>query len=413
MKPVRLVRCPFCESRFNVSGVSPGTLLRCGYCTAVLTVPTSDAATRRSFYQIFRRPSRAALLTAAGIVASLALLAAGGAWLLRTSPNTEAAPPEIVVTPPTARPAPYSPPGYIDEEWTRMEQSVLVEFGTGIILYRARPYLVVLEPSNRYVESEVIEEYGRRLGSLRSTFAAEFGDPLRLPPVEGVLPVVILNSRQSFDRYCEGKDQKRMPSAVKGFYDSQRRRVVVYHDFNVSPEVLFHEGAHQLVHYYTRRETNDRPVPSTYWFAEGVGTYFEGFRRRDDGQWVFDTTAASGRLATLKQTLNQRGMKDFIPLSVLMGMSVEQFWDWYEKSQGVEPEEATRRAQLYYAESWALVRFLRHKGPVLRELFEEFFRAELAGRAGRDLVERFLRDRLGQELPDLDREFVDYILEMR
>ena len=411
MKPVRLVRCPFCESRFNVSGVSPGTLLRCGYCTAVLTVPTSDAVTRRAF---LRRPSRATLLKAAVGMAALALLAAGGFWIFGATP--QAAAPAVVDAPTPAPPAPKpeTAPLSFDLEMIQAQQKILDEFGMGFLLYTTvQPYLLALEPSQRYVESEVIEEYGRRMATLRRTFAAELGDSLRLPGVDGVLPVIILNSRQSFDRYCESKEQKRMPAAVKGFYDAQRRRVVVYHDFNVSPEVLFHEGAHQLVHYYTLRETNGRAVPSTYWFAEGVGTYFEGFRRRDDGQFVFDTTVASGRLATLKQTLNQRGMKDFIPLSVLMGMSVDQFWEWYEKSQAVEPEEATRRAQLYYAESWALVRFLRHKGPALRDLFDEFFRAELAGRAGRELVERFLRDRLGQDLQDLDREFVDYILEMR
>ena len=411
MKPVRLVRCPFCASRFNVSGVSPGTLLRCGYCTAVLTVPTSEAATLRRL--VFRRPSRAALLMAGGGVAALALLALGASWLLKAAPSVVPDPPVVVV--PIPPPAPAPPLGSIfDASMIQAEQAILDEFGTSFQTYKAvHPYILALEPSQRYVESEVIEEYGRRLGTLLATFGREFGQPLRLPAVDGVLPVIILNSRQSFDRYCEGKEKKKMPAAVKGFYDAQRRRVVVYHDFNVSPEVLFHEGAHQLVHYYTLRETDGRAVPSTYWFAEGVGTYFEGFRRREDGEWVFDTTAASGRLATLKQTLNQRGMKDFIPLSVLMGMSVDQFWEWYEKSQAMEPEEATRRAQLYYAESWALVRFLRHKGPAQRELFDEFFRAELAGRAGRDTVERFLRDRLGQELSDLDREFVDYILEMR
>jgi hypothetical protein len=409
VKTVRLVRCPFCASRFNVSGVSPGTLLRCGHCTAVLTVPSSDVRPKRAF-----RPTRAGLLLAAGGVAAVALLVLGGVWLFGpapvVAPAVAAAPAPDVEAPVHKGPKTI----IIDEEMARKQQRILEELGTGTMLYTAvKPYLVALEPSQRYVESEVIEEYGRRLGTLRSTFATEFGDALRLPPVDGVLVVVILNSRESFDAYCERTDKKRMPAAVKGFYDSSRQRVVVYHDFNVSPEVLFHEGAHQLVHYYTLRETNGKGADGTYWFAEGVGTYFEGFRRRDDGQFVFDTTAASGRLATLKQTLNQRGMKDMIPLSVLMGMSVDQFWDWYEKSQAVDPEEATRRAQLYYAESWALVRFLRHKGPALRELFDQFFRAELAGRAGKDLVERFLRDRLGQELSDLDREFVDYILEMR
>lgn len=414
MKSVRLVRCPFCASRFNVSGVASGSLLRCTYCTAVLSVPGLDARTRRSF-AYFRRPSKRRLAVAAGL---LAALGAGAAWFA-LSPAPAPEPAVLAVVEPAAAPAPplpavVRPPVTIDLRDSMAEQAILEEFGLNFILYKAaKPYLVALEPSQRYVESEVIEEYGRRLQTLLETFREQFGVRLGLPEVEGILPVIVLNSRPSFDRYCEAKDKKRMPAAVKGFYDSHRRRVIVYHDFNVPPEVLFHEGAHQLVHYHSLAATDGRPGPSTYWFAEGLGTYFEGFRRRDDGRFVFDTTANSGRLSTLKQTLAQRGMKDFIPLSVLMGMTVDQFWDWYEKSQLVEPEEATRRAQLYYAESWALVRFLLHTRPELRELFGEAFRAELAGRPLKDVVERFLRDRLGLEPADLDREFVDYVLELK
>ncbi len=410
MKSVHLVRCPFCASRFNVSGVLPGTLLRCTYCTAVLSVPGVHSRPRAAF-----RLSKAALVSTAAALA-VALLGSAGAWWIFAVPQ---ATPDVTVVdlpavPPTP-PAVAAQPGDVDVDGIIAQQKILDEFGTGFLLYKAvKPYLVALEPSGRYVESEVIAEYGRRLGTLLSTFREEFGNALGLPEVDGVLPVIVLNSRQSFDAYCVAKEKKRMPAAVKGFYDSQRRRVMVYHDFNVSPEVLFHEGAHQLVHYYTLRQTDGRLVPSTYWFAEGMGTYFEGFRRRDDGRFVFDTSAHSGRLATLKLALSQPGgLKDFIPLSVLMGMSVDQFWEWYERSQAVDAEEATRRAQLYYAESWALLRFLRTRGSLHKELLEEFFRAELAGRAGKDVVERFLRDRLGQELSDLDREFVDYILEMR
>jgi hypothetical protein len=406
---LRLVRCPFCASRFNVTGILPGTLLRCANCTAVLSVPGSETRPRASL-----RMSRKALLLTASAAALVVLAGAGTYWLF--APTPAASEPDVAIGTPVPPPAPETSRGPVSVgvDMVQAQQAILDEFGTGFILHALiKPYLVALEPSQRYVETDVIEEYARRLATLQATFHHEIGSALGLPEVDGVLPVIVLNSRQSFDKYCEAKEKKRMPAAVKGFYDSQRRRVIVYHDFNVSHEVLFHEGAHQLVHYYTLRQTDGRPTSSTYWFAEGMGTYFEGFRRREDGRFVFDTSANSGRLSTLRQSLAQRGMKDFIPLSLLMDMSVDQFWDWYEKSQGVDPDDATRRAQLYYAESWALVRFLRQKSPAHRELFQEFFRAELAGRAGKQVVESFLRDRLGQELSDLDRDFAEYILEMR
>jgi hypothetical protein len=277
-----------------------------------------------------------------------------------------------------------------------------------------KPYLVALEPSPRYVEDQVIQDYGRRLETLFVAFRREFAEPLGLEPVDDVLPVIVLNSRQSFDRYFQARGGRQMSAAIKGIYEYDRRRVVVYHDFNVPFEVLFHEGAHQLVHYYALRESGGRrPSGGTYWFQEGLGTYFEGFRRAPDGRVTIEVGSNAGRLATLKQTLAQRGMKDFIPLSVLAGMSVDEFWDWYERGMQREPEETTRKAQLYYAESWAFLHFLRHQGGELRSVFDEYFRAELAGRGRRQVFEAMLRERTGYELSDLNQRFVDFILALK
>jgi hypothetical protein len=93
-------------------------------------------------------------------------------------------------------------------------------------------------------------------------------------------------------------------------------------------------------------------------------------------------------------------------------MTVDEFWDWYEQGQAQEPEETTRRAQLYYAESWAFITFLRHRAP-LREILHEVLRAEITGRPLKDLFERLLRERTGLELADLNQEFVDFILRLR
>ena len=273
---------------------------------------------------------------------------------------------------------------------------------------------LVSSKTARYPEDQLVEDYGRRLETLHTAFRHEFGEPLGLAPVDGVLTVVVLSSRQSFDRYFQARDRRQMAPAIKGIYEYDRRRVVIYHDFNVPYEVLFHEGAHQLVHYYALHETDGRrALGSTYWFQEGLGTYFEGFRRAADGRVTIEVGSNAGRLATLKQTLAQRGMKDFIPLTVLVGMSVDEFWEWYERGMAREPEETVRKAQLYYAESWAFIHFLRRQDGDLRAVFQDYFRAELGGRGHKDLFERMLRERTGYELSDLNQSFVDFILALR
>jgi hypothetical protein len=120
-----------------------------------------------------------------------------------------------------------------------------------------------------------------------------------------------------------------------------------------------------------------------------------------------------GRLPTLKQTLVQNGRKDFIPLAVLVGMTVDEFWQWFEKGQATDPEETTRKAQLYYAESWAFVHFLRQSGGNAQRLLNEYFLRELSARGGKQVFEDLLRDHLSMELSQLEEKFVDYILGLR
>ena len=407
---LRLVRCPFCARRFNISGAVPGTRLRCGYCTAVLVVPAASPATSRF------RLSRAAVVQVSGGAAALLVAAGVLGWALRGSPTADTAP-ALAARPPVSPVPPerVDPPLgdiIITDELSRLKQGIIDDFGNGLLWHTGvKPYLVALEPSPRYVEDQLLEEYGRRLRTLHEAFHREFAEPLGLPGVVDVLPVVILNSRQSFDRYFKGK----LSPAIKGIYEYDRRRVVIYHDIAVPYEVLFHEGAHQLVHYHGRRESGGQKRRSSlYWLQEGIGTYFEGFRQLPDGTITVDLGANGGRLATLKQALQQRGMKDFIPLTVLARMTVDEFWDWYEQGQAQDPEETTRRAQLYYAESWAFMTFLRHRaeGP-LRDILHEVLRAEIHGQAPQDLFERLVRERAGLELADLNQEFIDFVLQLR
>ena len=410
---LRLVRCPYCARRFNVAGVEPGTRLRCGGCTAILTVPPAGTTarlqrrlTRRLFFQIGGG-------IAAGLVAAVAL------WLaLRPSAPAPVRPADPVALANAKAPAeaPSDPTPYIDDPVARATQSIYWEFPGSQFIFNlhTKPYLIALERSDRFIPKELVEEYARRMETIHLAFRREIGDPLGLPPVhEPVLKVVILNSRESFDRYCEKRDKKRMAPAIKGLYEYREKRILTYHDLSAPYEVLLHEGAHQLVHYYTLRETEGRKVPSSYWFQEGLGTYFEGFRRRVDGEIVLDPGANSQRLPTLKQILLQQDRRDFIPLTMLVGMTVDEFWDWFERGMMTEPAEVTRKAQLYYAESWAFAHFLRQAGGNHRKVFDAYFRREIAGTGSKAVFEEMVRNELGVDLLQLEDQFVKYIQGLR
>ena len=409
---LRLVRCPYCARRFNVSGVEPGTRLRCGGCTAILTVPS----TGRSVVSKPRRTKTLLLQSGAGIAAGL--VAAVALWLaLRPVPAAPpAAPPEPVVKAPVP---PIESPvdgGFVDDPVGRATQSIYWEFPGSQFIFNlhTKPYLIALERSDRFIAKELVEEYARRMETIHLAFRREMGDALALPPVnDTLLKVVILNSRESFDRYCEKRDKKRMAPAIKGLYEYRERRILTYYDLSAPYEVLLHEGTHQLVHYYTLRETDGRKTATSYWFQEGLGTYFEGFRRRIDGEIVLDPGSNSQRLPTLKQILLQQDRRDFVPLTMLVGMTVDEFWDWFERGMLSEPAEVTRKAQLYYAESWAFAHFLRQAGGNHRKVFDAYFRREIAGTASKAVFEELVRSELGLDLPQLEDQFVKYIQSLR
>lgn len=406
---LRLVRCPFCGKRFNVTGIAAGSRLRCGGCTAILTVPGAGARPPSRFTRTF-------LLQVSGGIAAGVVAAAGLFLLLRSSSPRHAAPPTAAREAPPAAAAARPEtdlPMSVSDPYGRAISEINREFGIRFVFRReSRPYLIALEPSERFHAALLMEEYAQRLQSVLAAFRREFAEQLRLPDVEPALPVIVFNSRESFDRYFLDRDRRVMLPSIKGIYEYDRRRVVVYHDPNVPSEVILHEGAHQLVDYYTKLREVLSKRPPCYWFQEGVGTYFEGFRRIG-GELQFDPAASHGRLLTLRQVLAQPGRKDFIPLNVLVGMTVDEFWEWLQKGQATEPDETTRKAQVYYAESWAFVHFLRQSGGNARKVFDEYLRLETTGQGGKQAFEELVREHLQMELSQLEEGFVEHILRPR
>ncbi|MBI2898829.1 MAG: hypothetical protein HYY17_01455 [Planctomycetes bacterium] len=413
---VRLVRCPYCGKRFDVSGVPSGTRLRCASCTAILAVPREvrPAAAARP-----GQLRRAGMQVGAALVVSAAL-ASGLYFLLRSGSRSEPGPiaalPPAQPKPESKKNAPANHPVFID--WNdRLTQSKLrlrEEFGFDRIRFKddGRPFLVAVERGERYSADVVIKEYASRLTELHDFFRREFASAVELPEIDEVLAVVVLSSRESYDAYTRRvNDGEEHSPQIRGVYEFTRGRIVTYHDPMAPFEVILHEGVHQLVHCYTKRLGREGSASTTQWFQEGLGTYFEGFRRTGDGQIFLDPEVNRLRLPAVKQAiLDQK--RTFTPLAVLTGMTIDGFWSWYREQRRADDLMATRLAQVFYAESWALVYFLRARGGNYRRAFDEYFRLELEGRGGKEGFERAIRTHLGKDLQELEKEFVDYIQQL-
>jgi hypothetical protein len=348
------------------------------------------------------------------LAAAAGLLLAVGVYLVARpadAPAPPAAPPDPPVAVGPAEPgdptAGYVVPGKSwEEKIPAVTQQLFSEFlAREITTKPTYPFLVAVEGGPRFIETDIIDDYSDRLRKLHALFKKEFITTLELPDVDEVLPVVILKSRESYDEYCLRRHGRRMPPQITGMYEYVGRRIVMYHDPWAPFEVIFHEGAHQLTHHYT---CGKRGAVHSYWFQEGMGTYFEGFHRRN-GEVVLDPKKNCSRLPTVRKALKDGS---FVPVERLIKMATDDFWKWFDGHP--DTESRARQAQLYYAESWALVHFMLHgDGGRHRPAFERYFKCELDGLGTIERFEEVLREGTDLDLAGFQERFIDYVLHLK
>lgn len=399
-----VVRCPFCDHRYNVTGIPSGTKVLCTSCKSVLTVPRSRFIAsvplwRRLVPQGHLGQGAAALLGG--------LLLAVGTYLAVHSLREGPAPGHN----PTPMPAPAPPPGL----WATLPPDLQQEFDPArFYLHRvpSSPFVLIGEKHPQVNLPVIFEYYGELLPKLYERFHKDFGDPLGLKPINGDLYMVLYTDRKSFEAWWNRAYNEPPPAQVPGAYSYVERRVGLFHDRQrtnssvTSKEVLLHEAIHQIVHhYYSQRVHGDRPQP--WWFQEGLAAYFEGFRKNSRGDIIPDPSKTTSRLPAVKELLAEGG--EFIPLQKLMGWHVDDIWkNWLSQGSAHEKEAQVQKLQYAYAESWALVHFLRHgEEQRFRSLFMDYLRLEMEGKGSRDAFAELLRAR-GLELHEFEARFKDY-----
>jgi hypothetical protein len=129
----------------------------------------------------------------------------------------------------------------------------------------------------------------------------------------------------------------------RGGFATQGTAVLYYIDWpsSRSHRDTYSIAAHECWHQYTQR-TFRNPLP--IWLEEGVATYMESFRVSSDGQPQFMPWRNGERWRALRRAAQDDRL---IPLSELLRRSPQSFL-----------ETGKNRLLVYYAQVWALTRFL-------------------------------------------------------
>ena len=191
-----------------------------------------------------------------------------------------------------------------------------------------------------------LDELGKVLEAAWPEYEETFGSK---PSSDRKLVVLAFKDFEGYREYCRKIGQTDTLGAL-GFAPSEEYTCCGYDKFGDTEmflDTLVHEGAH-LFYWVTFHQN----VPS--WLAEGMATYFEGFRRTSGG-WEFHLPSET-RLDTLRGVLGAG-----IDLEALSTGEAGRLIQT-SPSQAIE----------FYARAWGLFYFMaRSIDPIVQEIFRE------------------------------------------
>ena len=160
---------------------------------------------------------------------------------------------------------------------------------------------------------------------------------------------------ESFTRSFTGAAAPQYLAIKEGAYFLNGACVVYNIGRKQTFSVLGHEGWHQFnnKHFQYR-------LPS--WLDEGIATLFE-VSEPVNGKFVFNPAANFERLASLKYTVMSYNM---IPMDELICLNPGQIISLHNArrndARGISEDDITKKTIAYYAQCYALARFLREDG---------------------------------------------------
>ena len=259
-----------------------------------------------------------------------------------------------------------------------------------------KPYAFFVQASKEGRDEEIVEQVHDQLVQLKDAFVDYFDDFVELKTTkEGkVIKVMLFRTLKDYQTYTRIKEPERDPTFSLAHYEPAAQMLCV--PLRLGPaggsdpehtrrEVMFHEGTHQLLHYYT-----DQPHLSAYgamWSDEGVAEYFGGHRAEKDGKYLF------GKINSRIQSVarDQNDPKRRITFIQLLKWTRS---DYFRERQENE-REATEIHLHVYSQGWALVAFLNHyENGIYRKDFQSIMKQQIeTGDYGLPVFRRVFGDR--------------------
>jgi hypothetical protein len=292
-----------------------------------------------------------------------------------------------------------------------------------------RPYLIFVQKSADKQKAAQLEKKAKEKAAiyrcLYQTFNDRFAKPFGLSSLcsdvfakDCVLKIWIFADRESFKRYHEYIGIP-MDDSVAAYFSPTDQWIIIPEggfgasgkigNQNMDVNVSFHEGTHQLIHYYTKQLvekatgeevswTDHRLESKSHWFQEGVADWFGSAVRKGESWSLFESNLYG--LAGWKSDRDEKQSEwTFEEL-----LSAE---DSYALQQ-----RGNRMAVLFYAQAWAFVDFLwNFENGKYRDKFLEYFKRELHGESGL----RVFKEVFGlAEVKDseMEKEYKGYVNEL-
>jgi hypothetical protein len=389
-----LIICPQCGTEFdaakNLSAhqralLEQGTVrLQCAACGTVFARDPDPTAGAQ--WTAARLAQALALLVGAIVAAAVVALVAFPPHRADAVKREAGLPPPATTEGGAGQPPPPAPPEgppFWAADVASLTKTLPAEFNTSFAFRAKHPFLVALEQSPRFAADVLLDAYVEELGCLRAAIEKDFGAAIELRSFEHALPVVVLASREAYERHLERGRGRLLPGAVGAHYEEDRRRLILGPGARGDTPALFHEGTHQIVHAVSRAVRG----PGSFWFQEGLACYYEAFERDGRGAVVFHVVNRN-RLPAAAEAWETN---EATPLEPFLRLSVDDVWKQLE-DPALDAAARTRRARRLYAEAWALWHVLLNTTPGRRQDAVAIVTAELKGEGGAGTFARRLGD---------------------
>ena len=305
-----------------------------------------------------------------------------------------------------------------------VQRGMLAEFPESRFAYRfgdgtmKQPFLVLIEKTGGANVAEYTEEYNNALSTLYEEFYGRYQERFQMEAIERPATVVLFDSVDTYSDHRDANPDGKYsdPQFIGGYYQPWSQRLILWrqHDWR---GVLLHEGAHMLIHYaFSGRGfevSNQSP-----WFQEGFAEFFGGHKEvtRMVGGKAMTRYALGqylpGRHATLL-ALIQGGVAH-----TLLDLVKLNDYDFNQAKAAMgdpkkSPEEQGLASALVsdiYAQGWSFIVYLHYAdGGKYREVFDEYFEAEVKGGGHWGTLAELLELKTPEDWEALDQQFKTWV----